>query len=317
MAKRDPEIHLINNLPMELPESMLSLPGIRITSLGPDEDVPADLQADVVFTHTWGTPNLIEILRRGVRWVHVMGVGVDQFPLDALNEEQTLTCSRGATAIPISEFVLASMLSFAKSMPDIWIHEVPEKGWFSGVRLSGLHGRTVVIVGVGGIGTRVAELARAFDMEVIGVRRRDLPSPVEGMRIVTDLGDVIGEADHLVLAAPATPDTTHLLDTDTFAAVKPGLHLVNIARGSLVDQDALRDALDDGRVARASLDTVEPEPLPEGHWLFTHPKVRLSSHVSWAGPGSRSSMTDAFVANYHRFVAGEPLEGVVDRTAGY
>jgi phosphoglycerate dehydrogenase-like enzyme len=311
------ETHVINTLGMELPGDITSLPGVRITDLSADAAVPADLRADVVFSHTWGAPNLPELLTRGVRWVQVMGVGVDKFPLDALRDDQTLACARGATAIPIAEFSMASMMSFAKSMPEVWIDEPPELGWFSGSRVSGLHGKTVVVVGVGGIGARVAQLSLAFGMRVIGVRRKDLPSPVDGMEIATDLKTVIGEADHLVLAAPATADTSHLIDAGVLAAAKSGLHIVNVARGALIDQDALRVALGNGQVARASLDTVDPEPLPEGHWLFTHPGVKLSPHVSWAGPGSRTAMTDAFIVNYHRFRSGEPLEGVVDRTLGY
>jgi phosphoglycerate dehydrogenase-like enzyme len=310
-------IRVINHLRMELPERITSLPGIRITALAPDDRVPDGLRADVVFTHTVGGPNLSELLRRGVRWVQVMGVGVDQFPLKAMADDQVLTCARGATAVPISEFALAAMTSFAKAIPEVWIDRPPENGWFSPSRLSGLRGRTVVIVGVGGIGARIARVALAFDMRVIGVRRRLLASPVEGIEITTDLADVIGEADHLVLAAPATPATTKLVDADLLARARPGLHIVNIARGALIDQDALRAALDDGRVARATLDAVEPEPLPDGHWMFAHPGVKLSPHVSWAGPGSRTAMIDAFVANYHRFVAGQPLAGVVDRSEGY
>ena len=137
------------------------------------------------------------------------------------------------------------------------------------------------------------------------------------MEIATDLAAVVGDADHLVIAAPATGDTTRLIDGRILATAKPGLHIVNVARGSLVDQDALRDALDSGQIARASLDTVDPEPLPDGHWLFSHPGVKLSAHVSWIGPGSRSAMTDAFIENYHRFRAGQPLVGVVDRELGY
>ena len=311
------EIHVVNHLDMDLPESITSLPGIRITALGADDEVPDDLRADVVYTHTWGGTNLPELLTRGVRWVQVTGVGVDRFPLDRLGDEQVLACARGATAIPIGEFAVAVMLSFAKAIPDVWIDQPPETGWFRGSPISGLHGRTAVIVGVGGIGTHVARLVTAFGMDVVGVRHRDLPPPIERMRTTTSLVEAIGEADHLVLAAPATAATTNLVDATILAAAKPGLHIVNVARGTLIDQDALRAALDDGTVARASLDTVEPEPLPAGHWLFTHPKVRLSPHVSWAGSGSIAAMTDAFVENYHRFRAGEPLEGVVDRELGY
>jgi phosphoglycerate dehydrogenase-like enzyme len=101
------------------------------------------------------------------------------------------------------------------------------------------------------------------------------------------------------------------------AAAKPGLHLVNVARGALVDQDALRDALDEGRVAMASLDAVDPEPLPPGHWMYGHPRVRLSPHVSWNAPGAAHVLLDRFVENLHRWRARQALAGVVDRTAGY
>ena len=125
------------------------------------------------------------------------------------------------------------------------------------------------------------------------------------------------EADHLVLAAPVTPATRHAVDADLLAQVKPGLHLVNVARGALVDHEALRTALDDGRVARASLDCVEPEPLPAGHWLYTHPRVRLSAHISWSAPEALEELILPFVENLRRYRAGEPLEGIVDLEQGY
>ena len=102
-----------------------------------------------------------------------------------------------------------------------------------------------------------------------------------------------------------------------WAKAKSGLHLVNVARGSLVDQDALRTALDDGRVACASLDTVDPEPLPAGHWLFTHPKVRLSAHISWSGPGALEGLLDPFIENLHRYLDGRELRNEVGVNTAY
>jgi phosphoglycerate dehydrogenase-like enzyme len=93
--------------------------------------------------------------------------------------------------------------------------------------------------------------------------------------------------------------------------MKPGAHLVNIARGALVDQEALRGALDNGPIARASLDVTEPEPLPAGHWLYDHPKVFLTPHASWVGPPPLVASTELFCDNLERFLAGEPLQGVV------
>ena len=125
--------------------------------------------------------------------------------------------------------------------------------------------------------------AFAFDMRVVAYRRRPLPPELDGIEMCPTLPELLAQSDHVVVAAPATPETHHLIDADALAAIKPGAHLVNVARGTLVDQHALLEALDDGRVARASLDTVDPEPLPAGHALYAHPRVFVTAHISYAG----------------------------------
>ena len=120
-----------------------------------------------------------------------------------------------------------------------------------------------------------------------------------------------------MIAAPSTAATRHWLDRDALACVRPGLHLVNVARGGLVDQEALREALEDGRVALASLDVADHEPLPAGHWLYNHPQVRLSPHISWSMPGALDILLDSFTENLRRYIAGEPLIDRVDREQGY
>lgn len=290
-------------------------PQVGVRAVPEQGALPDDAQGEVLLTWAWGSENLAEILKRGVRWVHAYGTGVDAFPLDAL-AGRTLTCSRGASAIPIAEWVLAVMLAAEKRLPEAWVHEPPEH-WSVGLPLGGLHGRTLGLVGLGGIGRAVAERALAFGMRVLAHRRSDRPSPVAGVERVDALPSLLARADHLVLAAPATPETRGLLDTRAFAQLKPGVHLVNVARGDLIDQDALRAALDEGRVALASLDVCVPEPLPAGHWLYRHPRVRLSAHTSWSAPGATGVLLDPFLANLRRYLAGEPLEGVVDVALGY
>jgi phosphoglycerate dehydrogenase-like enzyme len=169
---------------------------------------------------------------------------------------------------------------------------------------------------LGGIGTAVAARALAFGMSVTAVRRSPGPSPIEVVELATREG-VLRDADHLVLTAPATVDTRHLIGPNTIDQLKSGVHLVNIARGSLIDQDALRQALDSGRIARATLDVCEPEPLPEGHWLFSHPGVRLTGHLSWSSPVGLEPLIQAFLDNLNRFVQGQPLAGVVDASERY
>ena len=291
-----------------------AVPDVELIEIPGEGELDEGIDGEVLFTIPWNLPNLEHVLGRGVRWVHTMGTGVDRFPLELVGE-RTLTCSRGASAVPIAEWVLAQMLAVEKRLPESWITTGPEQ-WHT-AQLGGLAGRTLGVVGLGGIGAAVAARALPFEMRVVARRRSDAPSPVAGVEQVASLDAVLAVADHVVLTAPATPETHHLLDADALEKVKPGVHLVNIARGALVDQDALRVALEDGRVAVASLDAVDPEPLPDGHWMYSHPRVHLSPHISWSMPGASDILVETFVGNLRRYRAGEPLEGVVDVAAGY
>ena len=292
-----------------------AVPEVEILPIPAEGDLPPAVDGEVLLTLPWGSPNLNEVLARGVRWVHVLGTGVDGFPVHLLTD-QMLTCSRGGSAVPIAEWVLAVMLAFEKRLPEAWIHDVPAERW-GRMALGTLHGKTLGLVGLGGIGTAVAERALPFGMRVRACRRTGAPAPIPGVDVVATVAELVSSADHVVIAAPSTAATRHLFDRDVFDGMKPGAHLVNVARGALVDQDALRAALDGGRVATASLDAVEPEPLPAGHWMYGHPRVRLSAHVSWSMPGAPDLLVDRFVDNLRRWRAGGSLTGVVDREAGY
>jgi phosphoglycerate dehydrogenase-like enzyme len=304
-------LRVINQLGPKAADAMrAAVPDVEVIDAGADPP-PSDLRADVLFGG-WG-PHSLEYARH-VDWVHLAGTGIDSYPREMF-DGRTVTNARGASAIPIAEFVLAAMLAFEKRLPETWIHEPPEHWNFA--PLGWLNTRTLGLVGLGGIGLATAERALPFGMKVRALRRRPEPSPLEGVEVVGSLEELLPEADHLVLAAPATPRTRQLIDAETLALVKPGVHLVNIARGALVDQDALRVALDDGRVAMATLDTVDPEPLPEGHWLYSHPKVRLSAHVSWASPAGMARTLEIFLDNLRRYAAGEQVLHVVDADEGY
>jgi len=289
-----------------------SVPDENFAPCPPGAAVPDD--AEILVTLLDDPDAIRRLLVPSVRWVHVLGAGVDGFPFEAVGE-RALTCSRGAASVAIAEWVLAVMLAFEKRLPESWI-EAPPAQW-NIASLGGLSGRTLGLVGVGAIGTEVARRALAFDVQVIANRRKDVRAPLPGIELVAHLSDLLGRSDHLVIAAPATPDTHHLIDADALDACKPGVHIVNIARGSLIDQEALRVALDDGRVARASLDTVEPEPLPEGHWLYGHPRVHLTPHISWSAAATMTRTFELFVENLGRFRRGDALAGVVDPVAGY
>ncbi len=294
-----------------LPRLASEFPEIEVVDL--TEDVDDHLKVDVLFGG-WG-PNAIEVVRRGVQWVQLSGTGFDRVPTEVL-DAPLVTCARGASAVPISEYVLAAMLAFEKDFPANWLDGTPKRWNFQ--RMDSIDGKTLGLVGLGGIGARVARLALAFEMRVIALRRHpELGSPVPGVTVSGSLAEILPVADHVVLAAPATARTRHLLDGGAFARMKPGVHLVNIARGTLVDQDALRAALDSGVVARASLDVVDPEPLPEGHWLFSHPNVKLTPHSSWSSHAFFDAAVDIFCTNLRRFLDGDELLYLIDRNEGY
>jgi phosphoglycerate dehydrogenase-like enzyme len=308
-------LRVLSHLPRATLERFAGpLPDVEIVEVPREGEPPPEARGEVLLTFAWGSPNLALLAGRGVRWIHTIGTGVDRFPLDAVGE-RILTCSRGASAIPISEWVLAMLLAFEKRLPESWADRPPER--WNQAELGGLAGRTLGLVGLGGIGTAVARRALAFEMRVRALRRSGGPSPLAGVEVASGLADLLASADHVVIAASATPETRHLIGAEAFAAMRPGAHLVNVSRGSLVDQQALRETLDSGRLARASLDVCEPEPLPEGHWLYAHPRVRLSPHVSWSAPGAMERLFATFAENLRRFRAGLPLEGRVDLERGY
>jgi len=284
---------------------------VHVSTEGPLDD---DIRGEILLTYTSGAPNLPDLIERGVEWVHVYGTGVDGFPFDLLGRRR-MTCSRGASARIISEWVIAVMLAVEKQLPEIWIDE-PVEHW-NMARLGSLQNKKLALIGFGAIAQAIARRALPFEMRIEALRRTSTASPIEQVRIVTSLEELLTDADHVVVAAPETPATKHLLDDVAFAWLKPGAHLVNIARGGLVDQDALERALESGQVGLATLDCVTPEPLPAGHWLYAHPRVRLSPHISWSAPKSYAGLIETFIENVGRYQRGDELLSQVDPDAGY
>ncbi|MFC3705633.1 NAD(P)-dependent oxidoreductase [Devosia honganensis] len=246
-----------------------------------------------------------------LKWVHLRSTGIDKYP-DWIFQVPQVTVTRGGYATPIAEYVMAAVLSAAKRMPEIWARE--RSGWHS-VKLDTLAGRTLGIVGFGEIGKAIARRALAFDMQVLGTRRTPGPSGMDRVEIVP-LEHLLQRSDHIVIATPLTEETRGLFDDAAFAQVKPGAHLINIGRGPVIDTEALRRALD-GRLGLATLDVTDPEPPPEGHWLYAHPQVRLSPHISGSSPDTEAVVTGFFLENLERYRAAKPLSGLVDRRARY
>jgi phosphoglycerate dehydrogenase-like enzyme len=282
-----------------------------------------DLSDAEVFFRWWMPPETLERILAAaprVRWLHTPSVGVDEVLVPAvLARDITVTNSAGVNAIPIAEFVLMLMLAHVKRARDL-AALTPEDAWARGeaLRLDELHGKTALIIGLGSIGQEVARRAAAFGMRVLASRRR--PAPAEGVAQVVGEGgwrDLLPEADVIVICAPLTAATRGMVDAAALARVKPGAYLINIARGQIVDTDALLAALHDGRLGGAALDALPEEPLPPAHPLWRAPNIWITPHISWSSPHIRARVAALFLENLRRFRAGEPLLNVVDKHAGY
>jgi phosphoglycerate dehydrogenase-like enzyme len=248
----------------------------------------------------------------GLKWVQVVSSGIDFYPQWLFNGPPVST-SRGSAAENIAEFALAAIFAAAKRLPEIWVHD----SQWNFTALTPLKGTTLGILGFGAIGRSLASKAHALSINVLSLRQSQTPFEVEGVEAARDIHDLFARSDHLVLAAPLTGATRHIVNSAVLASAKPGLHLINIARGGLLDHGALLEALDSGTIGQASLDVTEPEPLPDGHPLYTHPRVRLSPHTSAISTNSRHEIADSFLANLERYLNGLALENQANVQRGY
>ncbi|WP_370591260.1 NAD(P)-dependent oxidoreductase [Saccharopolyspora montiporae] len=265
-----------------------------------------------------GPERFAEYDHPGLEWVQLPFAGIEPWvAAGALREGITFTSAVGTYAETVAEHSLGLMLTGARQLHRMArAHE-----WTAPEGMRGLFGSTVGIVGAGGIGRALIGLLRPFGVRVLATNRSG--KPVAGAEQTWRAADpeglrtVLAESDFVVVAAPATAETDRLIDRAALESMKPGAWLINVARGSLVDTEALVAALDEERIGGAALDVTEPEPLPAGHPLFDHPRAIISPHQ--ANPASllMPALARRVEENVRRRMAGEPLLGLVDREAGY
>lgn len=258
-----------------------------------------------------------------LRWANSWSAGVERYiaiPELMSRDEVVLTNMKGMYGPVIAEHVFAMILSRTRNLA--YFLDAGRRGnWSrgSGSAMGALQGGTMLVVGLGGIGSEIAMRAHAFNMRVLATARTERPAPpyVDVLRTASGLDELLPQADIVVLSVPLTDETRGMMDRKTIARMKEGAWLVNIARGAVVDTDALVAALDTGKIGAAFLDVTDPEPLPEGHTLWNRENVLITPHVAARAELSAELRQALIVDNMRRFASGEPLLNVVDKAAGY
>ncbi|HEY0120287.1 MAG TPA: NAD(P)-dependent oxidoreductase [Rhizobium sp.] len=274
--------------------------------------------ADVLFTFFKGWAGAPKEKPVGwpynLKWVQIASAGIDAFP-DWVFEAPLVTTGRGISAEAISEYVVAAIFAHEKQLfDDLLVHSADT--WLK--RTLGLvSGKSVGLYGFGAIGKRTAEKLVALGMHISAVRRGEPEQDTGNVHFHNSLEEMVAGIDHLVLAVPLTPQTRQSVNSKIFAASKPGLHVINICRGEVLDDTALLEAMEEGQVSAATLDVTAPEPLPADHSFYTHPKIRLTPHISWSSEDNASRIAAKLHGNLDRFLNGDPLLDVVVAGRGY
>jgi phosphoglycerate dehydrogenase-like enzyme len=248
-----------------------------------------------------------DALPDGLRWVQLPSAGVEAW-LDRIDRERVWTSAAGAYGLPVAEHALALMLAGARRLADC-----ARAATWTAPPVRPLDGATVAIIGAGGIGRALMRLLEPLDVRVVAVTRRGRDGTLPAER----MPEVLPEADHVVIAAPATAGTRNLIGAAELEAMRDGAWLVNVARGSLVDTDALVEALARGAIGGAALDVTDPEPLPDGHPLWSEPRALVTPHVANPDATLRRYLARHVQENVARFAKGDSLLSPIDPEAGY
>jgi phosphoglycerate dehydrogenase-like enzyme len=263
-------------------------------------------------------PKQLMRLAPRLRWIQGVGAGVEQFAKAGVPREGVLvTSASGLGSASTAEFVIGRLLQVWKRFREADRHQEAHEYVQTYGRT--LAGSTLGVVGLGSIGRAVAERARALGLRVLGLRRSAAvgadPGPADELLGPERLHELLARSDAVVVAAPETPETFHLIDAAALGAMRPGSVLVNVARGSLVDQTALVAALTTGHLAAAALDVFEQEPLPPESPLWDLPNVYVSAHSSVSVDRYLDDVFELFVENAARYLRGEALRNQVDPSA--
>jgi phosphoglycerate dehydrogenase-like enzyme len=325
LAQEDPErlTYLASRLSEEqLAELAEIAPNVRIvTGLDEQERLARAGEFDGVDAHLLSDEFLAAAER--LRWVQAWSAGVDRYMgLTRLveNDQIVMTNMKGVHGPAIAEHTFAMLLFMTRDL-GAFREMQKSSSWNRGAsdRMTALAGRTMLVVGMGGIGSEIARRAHGFDMRVLATVRtkRDAPEYVDELGNNSDLDRFLGEADVVIVALPLTEETRGLFDKRRLSRLKKGAWFINIGRGKIVDTGALLEVLESGQLAGAGLDVTDPEPLPEDHPLWSRDDVIITPHVSARAEITGERRWEVIRENMRRFSAGEELINAVNKRLGY
>ncbi|WP_211097127.1 D-2-hydroxyacid dehydrogenase [Aliishimia ponticola] len=300
-----------------------SFPDVQIEGCQRNSDLPGKLEKfrpDILFTVNITSdapfPRAAILASETLDWVAVAGSGTDHIaPWDA--DKLTVTNAAGVAAGVMSEFALAAFLHFNLDIPGIMADQ-SARHWESKRKVRSVDGKTLLVVGLGHTGRMVAERAKALGMTVIGTRANPRKTPFcDEVHAAANLPQLWHRADFIAICTPGLPSTRGLVDSTALSLMKPDAVLVNLSRGGVVDETALRAALTEGRLRGAAMDVFETEPLPADNPIWDAPRLLISPHCSAVHDGWENAAVRLFSANLARRLAGEPLENIVDPKRGY
>jgi phosphoglycerate dehydrogenase-like enzyme len=279
-------------------------------------------EADVLFNANFKNEPLRTVFPKAkkLRWLHQASAGVDTIlSPEIIASPVPLTNGRGVFRESLAEFAIAAMLFFAKDLRRM-VHS-QEAGKWDPFDVTMLSRHTLGIVGYGEMGQATARLAHAFGMKVIAVRRRATLSSddphLDAVYAPDRLHELLAASDYVLVAAPSTPQTRGMIGPAEFNVMKPTAVIMNLGRGPVIQEPALIEALQSGRIKGAALDVFDVEPVPAGHPFYSMPNVLFSAHAADHTVDWKEMSVERFAENYNRFERGEPLMSIVDKHAGY
>lgn len=299
-------------------------PGLRVAHLQHSTGLEQELaDADIFMGYSLG-PDLLSRAHK-LQWIHAVSAGVTQFMYPELRERGVLvTNATSVHAIPIAQHILGMLVALARRFPDSLRQQ--QQGlwgqnelWTAPVKPRELSGQTILFIGFGEIGRETARLLRPLEMHIWAVTHSGSSTSDLAERFFTasKLHDVLPQADFVVVAAPDTPQTRNMLGAREFALMKPTAYLINIARGTLIDEPALIDALQRNRIAGAALDVTVKEPLPPESPLWKLPNAFITPHVSGATENTWQRQEELIAENLQRWFEGKQPRNLVDLARGY